>query len=306
PEPAAAPKAVLEALATKETPAPTATKEAAPEKEDPEEPQNALTKLFTPQEWEALKAFRKELPEVFASAYDTKPDAKTTAIQLWGVTLDPNGTKDAKASVILIKWLRARNLNVAEAKEMLVSTLRWRDEFNVEAALMEEFPDDVFGNLGFVYGKDKEGRPITYNLYGANGNLKTVFGDVPRFLRWRIKLMEEGLAQMDFETVDQMIQVHDYEGVSMRSRDENSKNAASEASSIFGSHYPEFLSHKFFVNVPTLMTWIFWIFKAIVPSATFAKMRVVGSGPQTIGKELLPIVAKDQLPKRYGGDAEAF
>ena len=33
----------------------------------------------------------------------------------------------------------------------------------------------------------------------------------------------------------------DYDGVSMRRRTANSKNAASEASSIFQGHYPEFL-----------------------------------------------------------------
>jgi hypothetical protein len=69
--------------------------------------------------------------------------------------------------------------------------------------------------------------------------------------------MEESIALLDFETVDQMIQVHgvyldnedrclaqlllDYEGVSMSSRTPASKNAASEASSIFQGHYPEFL-----------------------------------------------------------------
>jgi phosphatidylinositol transfer protein SFH5 len=54
-----------------------------------------------------------------------------------------------------------RNLNVTEAHTMMVQTLRWRDEFNVEAAVKENFPEDVFGQLGRVYGHDKEGRPVT-------------------------------------------------------------------------------------------------------------------------------------------------
>lgn len=55
-----------------------------------------------------------------------------------------------------------RNLNPTEAQEMFISTLRWRDSFNVDAAMKEEFPDEVFGKLGKVYGKDKEGHPVTY------------------------------------------------------------------------------------------------------------------------------------------------
>lgn len=82
---------------------------------------------------------------------------------------------------------------------MLTSTLRWRDEFKVDQVIHEEFPDDPFGKLGYVYGEDKHGGPVTcdlsaicieriliirsYNLYGASQDLSAVFGDVQRFLR---------------------------------------------------------------------------------------------------------------------------
>ena len=48
---------------------------------------------------------------------------------------------------------------------MLISTLRWRKSFDVEAAMKEQFPEDVFGQLGKIYGKDKEGRPVAYVHY---------------------------------------------------------------------------------------------------------------------------------------------
>lgn len=53
--------------------------------------------------------------------------------------------------------------------------------------------------------------------------------------------MEKGIALLDFENTDQMLQVHDYEGVSLSSRDANSKKAASEATTIFTDYYPELL-----------------------------------------------------------------
>lgn len=58
------------------------------------------------------------------------------------------------------------------------------------------------------------------------------------------------------------------------------------------------------MNVPSLMTWIFWLFKPVLPAATLAKMKVVGHGPSTIGKELLPLVDDKELPAQYGGVAE--
>jgi hypothetical protein len=44
----------------------------------------------------------------------------------------------------------------------LTATLKWREEFNVESTLTESFPPEIFGGLGYVYGRDKGGRPITY------------------------------------------------------------------------------------------------------------------------------------------------
>lgn len=54
------------------------------------------------------------------------------------------------------------------------------------------------------------------------------------------------------------------------------------------------------------MTWVFWLFKPLMPAATLAKMSVVGSGAHTIGKALLPHIDATELPDRYGGKAKAF
>ncbi|TRM65468.1 CRAL-TRIO domain-containing protein [Schizophyllum amplum] len=261
------------------------------------EPSNALTAQFTDAEKSTLKEFRTLLPEIFATAYPDKADAKTAPITLWGV---------AKTSVVLMKFLRARNLNVAEAKTMLTNTLKWRQEFGIEAALKEEYPKDVFGSLGYISGKDKQGRPVVYNVYGGNKDMNAVFSDVQRFLRWRVAFMEKSLDLLDFETVDQAVQVHDYAGVSMSSRTPQSKQAASEASKIFGDHYPELLYKKYFVNVPTLMSFIFWTFKAILPAKTFAKMSVVGTSTNSIRDTLKDVIDVKEIPKRYGGEAEGF
>ncbi|KAI0251725.1 CRAL-TRIO domain-containing protein [Lactifluus subvellereus] len=281
-------------------PAPKAAEETTAAGANDDEPQNALTQKFTEKEWAALKEFRPLLPDILEKAYDSKEGVRTTPIVIWGVTLDPNGKKDARASVVLMKWLRARNLNVNDAKTMMIATLRWRDEFKIDEAMKETYPD-VLNSFGHLYGRDKQGRPLMYNIYGGKNDLTAAFSDVQRFIRWRVALMEEGIKLIDFETVDQMIQVHDYEGASLSSRTANSKAAASEISSIFQGHYPEFLAHKFFVNVPSIMTWIFWLFKPVLSPATLAKMKVVGHGPRTIGKELLPLIDVKELPVQYGG-----
>lgn len=63
---------------------------------------------------------------------------------------------------------------------------------------------------------------------------------------------------------------------------------------------------KFFINVPTLLNWIFWVFKPLISANTLAKMTVVGTGTSAIRKALLPTIDEKELPKRYGGEADAF
>lgn len=76
--------------------------------------------------------------------------------------------------------------------------------------------------------------------------------------------MERSVLLLDFETVDQTVQIHgrttgtrqfcnfdnqclDYLGVGMGSRTPESKRAVAEATNIFQSHYPELL-----VSVPVI------------------------------------------------------
>ena len=56
----------------------------------------------------AFSPIQNVLPDILEKAYEGKEGARNTSIVIWGVTLDPNGKKDARASVILMKWLRAR------------------------------------------------------------------------------------------------------------------------------------------------------------------------------------------------------
>ena len=77
--------------------------------------------------------------------------------------------------------------------------------------------------------------------------------------------MEKSIEHIDFEIIDQAVQVHgkfvllwlspiraegnvsDYLGVSMSSRTPEAKQAASQASKIFGDYYPELLVRSSFL-----------------------------------------------------------
>ncbi|KAF8659889.1 hypothetical protein AX16_001773 [Volvariella volvacea WC 439] len=268
---------------------------------------NPLVDAFTETERAALKEFKLDFSTVCQRAF---PDQDATQpFKLWGVEIDPQNLNiDSRVDVILMKFLRARNLSVRDAQEMMIATLRWRAQFNIDAA-MKEYEDQpaIFRRLGIIDGVDKERRPVVYNLYGeANANIREVFGDVPRFIRWRVALMEESVLLLDFRTTDQTVQIHDYAGVSLTSRDTNAKNAAAEASNIFQNHYPEFLYKKLFINVPTFLSWIFWAFTPFLSAKTVQKMSVLAPNKQKIHQALLELMSNDQVPRRYGGNGSTF
>lgn len=66
---------------------------------------------------------------------------------------------------------------------MLTSTLKWRHEFKADEVKNETFPDEVFSKVGIISGKDKDGRPVTYNFYGST-DPNVVFKDVDQFIRY--------------------------------------------------------------------------------------------------------------------------
>jgi hypothetical protein len=130
-----------------------------------------------------------------------------------------------------------------------------------------------------------------------------------RFIKWRAALMELSVQKLNLSAATeripedgddqyQMIQVHDYLSVSFFRPDPNVKKASQEAIRVFSLAYPELLSHKYFVNVPTIMGWMYGLMKLFVAPATLKKFHPMSSGT-TLGTELPAI--KATLPPAYGG-----
>ena len=100
--------------------------------------------------------------------------------EMWGVTL--SSLDHAPTAVVLQKFLRANDGDVALAEKQLVNALQWRKKTN-PAALIDEkvFDREKFGDLGFVTehtNANGQGAVITWNVYGAVKNNKATFGDL--------------------------------------------------------------------------------------------------------------------------------
>ncbi|CAG8598553.1 7139_t:CDS:2 [Racocetra persica] len=251
----------------------------------------SIISTFNEKEKQSISELKEQLPDI------VKDSGVPENYTLWGVSLDKNST-DERLDVILVKYLRARNFDVPLAKEMLTKSLKWRLEFRTDDILTESFPSDTFCKVGFIHKHDKKNRPITYNLYGGLKN-EEVFGNLDRFLRWRVQLMEKGIQLLDFKTVDQMIQVHDYNLVTFASYDKTAKTASKSVTQIMQDNYPEFLAIKFFVNIPWWGDWVFKFISVFLNEQTKAKFVVTSANG--VKDNMLVVIDEENLPVEYGG-----
>ncbi|GIL90876.1 hypothetical protein Vretimale_17158 [Volvox reticuliferus] len=224
-------------------------------------------------------------------------DASKDLKALW----EPNRAQ----KVVLLKFLRARQFNVQAALTMLVDCLKWRRDFDVAGLASEMFPPQLAA-AGQLSGRDRAGNPVTYNYYGSELNLESVFGSpggVATFVRWRVKLMEQAVGLLDFEGgFEYVTQVHDYSGASMFGMNSQVKAASRQIIKLFQDNYPEMLSAKLFLNVPRVMEFVFGVFSAFCDAATRAKF--VMASPARARAVLLQYIDPAQVPSRFGGFLE--
>lgn len=239
--------------------------------------------------------------------------------EMWGI--DITNARDPSCCIVLQKFLRANGNDPEKAADQLTKALRWRKSFRPLDTLNENHSRNKFEGLGYLtYHKpidDVDDSPktvITWNIYGGVKDKKATFSDVNEFCRWRVALMELGVQALGIDQATapipedgadmyKMIQVHDYMDVSFLRLDPTIKAASSKVIEIFQTGYPELLEHKYFVNVPYVMNWIFNFFSMFMAKETIAKFHPLAKGTM-LANELPNIV--NSLPGAYGGQNVAL
>eukprot|EP00249_Psilotum_nudum_P025559 c30178_g1_i1 orf=309-1859(+) len=231
-------------------------------------------------------------------------DVLAEDISLWGVPL-LHTHSDERTDVILLKFLRARDFKVNEAFTMLKNTMLWRKSFGADKILEEDFGTSL-DNVAYMHGTDKEGHPVCYNVYGAFQDpelYQQTFGDaekIGRFLRWRIRLMEEGLQRLNFRPAgaSAMVQITDLRNAPGPARKEL-KTASKQAVTLLQDNYPELVVKKVFINVPWYFSAVYLMFSRFLTPRTKSKFVVARRGK--VAEALFKFIPPEQVPVHYGG-----
>lgn len=222
--------------------------------------------------------------------------------EIWGIEFPTNtGDWTAVHRGILAKFVTAKP-TVTEAAEQLTNTLKWRKQFRPLDAAYNETHSHLYEPLGVITPATSDRPAVTWNLYGAVDDPSTVFADLDAFMRWRVGLMERGIAQLDFSRPERstMDQVHDYMNVSFLRMNPAARKGSQAVVQVFQDYYPELLRAKYFVNIPLLMMWVFKFVRMRMDAKTADKFHVVHNGPDLASQ------LGQWVPKDYGGSGKSL
>ncbi|CAN0911454.1 PATL5 [Linum grandiflorum] len=228
-------------------------------------------------------------------------------ISIWGVRLQPDLDDGGRTDVILLKFLRARDLKVYQAYEMLSRTILWRTQFGIDELVNFADEDDSLRNLldsvCFVHGRDREGYPVCYNVFRhfeyehVYDKLFSSEANIQRLLTWKILSVEKMVRKLDFRVgkISTIVHVNDLKNCPGPEK-KGFMMATYRAVQLLRDNYPELVERQIFINVP----WRYLAIKRIInPFQTRKKKnKFVFAGPSKSACTLLKYIGVDYIPSR--------
>jgi hypothetical protein len=225
-----------------------------------------------------------------------------------------------RSDIVLIKFLRARNLDLDEAEKMWRASMVWRKEFGVDA-LAKDFRAQMNGEKpktpetillerymsGRVVGVDKKGGPLYFDRLGPTdvGGVVREVG-VDAVLRWMVAVAEDHVnrfydiartAEAGHRNLHGVI-IADLEGMGMAHLGIASKY--SKMTAVLEANYPERMSVCYVVNAPWLFGQVYAIVKPMLSEGTRKKIIVPKNKKETM-ISLQSHVALENIPTQLGG-----
>ncbi|CAG7731708.1 unnamed protein product [Allacma fusca] len=220
-------------------------------------------------------------------------------------TLGPKETHDFN----LLRWLRARDLNVENAEKMLRKSISWRQENNVDELSKDLIWDEkLLTSLPLRLGlRDKDGTLVAIIPFGR-WDLKAMIKDgyEDKMLQYILKYLEifskhmQSLEKDNIQT--QATIVFDLEQFSLKQvMSQQAVRFIVEFLKLFDANYPERMKAAFIVSVPKIFE-IFWpMVYPILSPRTLSKIHVFGGGPDQWRSKLRENIGSDELPSDFGG-----
>ncbi|ODM91439.1 SEC14-like protein 2, partial [Orchesella cincta] len=179
-----------------------------------------------------------------------------------------------KEDIYLIRWLRAKNLNQDQAKELLLENLRWRKMNNMSRIHQEDWSDLQEDYQYQIDSFDKTGRPIATLRFGEwDIRRACVSGKAQRLTRYLYKALDEATAkvrslQSEGKQVSQWTSVLDMEGYAVSTHGcFCCLGIYLSYATAYENHFPGSVHDIILVNTPSIFEVVLRITKPLLGEA---------------------------------------
>jgi hypothetical protein len=209
----------------------------------------------------------------------------------------------------LVKFLRARKLDVNKSFEMFTNYLKWHKENDIDNISSFPFPEldrvKVYYPHGF-HKTDKQGRPIYIDIMGElkiDDLLKLTTQE--RMVKYQIKTYERLISHIfpscsaeSKKYIHQTTTIIDLKKLSTKLLNKKSYGLLKAVAQTSQNYYPESLGQLFIINTGLLFKAAWAVCKGFLDEKTRSKILPLGSDYK---KKLFDHVLPENVPKILGG-----
>ncbi|CAL8073406.1 unnamed protein product [Orchesella dallaii] len=218
---------------------------------------------------------------------------------------------DQNDDYYLIRWLRARNMDLGKAEEMLRKSMKWRKDNEVDGIMDREevpmkyrriFPTGVFG-------RDIDDDVVIFIPYGRYCH-KLVIGPegMETTLRYHIiwmETMESLVRKAEKETGKKglrLVELVDFDQYAYKEMMySQGREFLIKTNKVADENYPELMKSMIIINAPKIFSMLFGLIKPFMSKETISKISIIGGDEQIWKKELMTKLVPENVPERWGG-----
>ncbi|ODN02282.1 SEC14-like protein 2 [Orchesella cincta] len=207
----------------------------------------------------------------------------------------------------MIRFLRARGMDIEKAEDMFRKYIAWRLENNVDNACSWEIAQDLKESTPYkVVGHSLNGGLVVYAHVGswnplvAHGRYEELMKLAYHELEYLTQFHKYFTLQKNY--FSKMVLIINLEGLSFAHVSTvDYIRALISLLKAFEAYYPESLKVAFLINAPWVFSILWSIAKPFISTATHERLRFLGADRETWKEEIQQYIAEDQYPECIGG-----